>query len=465
MKTPTKKAGKSATKNSFRTVIRKHWKNSWTPSLSWLSKENPTSTNSSDLSDPSHKDQQQKKMRPITKTDSASTLIDVHDNEVGKVSQQHQQDANDFGVRTFHKINDESTSLYLDETTTLSMPVSPYKPLHEALSSHPLISNSASEVLQTQSIYTFEQKHARKDTPVIYVHQREVASVSSEQYNNHGAVLVTDAATTCHVFALRSISRAGEVILGSLCHLDSTDNETCIRKMFQEHVDYHFNEENMVVSNERFLMEVHIAGGYNDSKGTSSRITDFLMLLLRKISRETESFMKIQINTCLVSGLNDTIANKEATFDLSLISTKGSSSPSPIVRGLAMDVCTGKISVLQRVHQDLVGPQPILRRVRLWTSSPCTERLFQVHNHTKEEIIIKPFTFEPFEGMEMMISLPDDIMLDYCSTSPECEGPDFCDQIRETCEYLMNVGVDDVFGAEMKTLKYGHKQCSEWKLV
>merc|ERR1712008_337122 len=100
-------------------------------------------------------------------------------------------------------------------------------------------------------------------------HQREVGYVSSNQYGGNGAILVSDAATTCHIMALRSTSspvsstdttdcgsggirthqRNGGVItnsssdtriLGSLCHLDSTKNESCIRAMVSQHYAFHY---------------------------------------------------------------------------------------------------------------------------------------------------------------------------------------------------------------------------------
>jgi hypothetical protein len=452
-----RKAGKNlgATKYSFKNVIRRPW-SFLQSSLSWIPKKHPI-TNRDKVQ---VQDQQQKKMRPITKTDSSSTLVDVNDIHYGKDTE-HANDNFSFGPLD----NIEHTELYLDAATTLSLPSSPSSSLHEGLCSHPVVASTATKALQSQSIHTYEQKHAGRDTPVIYVHQREVALASNEQYGRRGAVLVSDASTTCHIFALRSIS-SGDRILGSLCHLDSTENESCIRNMVQEHVDYHFNEERMDygATDEKLLMEVHMAGGYNDTKGTSSGITNFLLTLLRKIAKETNFFMKVQIKTCIVSSLNDTVANKEAASHLPLISTS-ESKPSPVVRGLAINVSTGKVSLLQKVHPALVGPAPILRRSRLWNSSPCTEHLLPIHHYRREEIVIDAFTFRAFEGMEMIMKLPDNLLLQCCSTSPECEGPDYCEHVRETCHYLLDVGVDDVFGVEMKNLEYKHKKCSEWKRV
>ena len=413
-------------------------------------------------------------MRPITKTSSTSTLIDVNDTSYDK-------DANEALYNT--KILEQS-HLYIegadvdvdvdadtdytdDTTTTLSLPAAPSASLHESICSHPILTTSATNAIRTKSIHTFQRKHVvGKNVPVIYVHQRETAHASSEQYGGKGATLVSDAATTCHIFALRSTgagSGSDGKVLASLCHLDSTENESCIRDMVQEHVDYHFNLDDDSANNEKLKMEVHVVGGYNDSNGTSTDTTDFLFHLLRQIALETQFFMKVQLKTCIVSGLNDTVVHKEAKgLYTPLLNDKDDAhahahlnpKSSPIVRGLALDTNTGNVSLLQTVDPELLGPQRHLRRVRLWSSSPCAKALLLIHHYRKEEITIKAFAFQEFEGLEMLMNLTDDVMLEYSSTSPDCEGPDFCNQLRETCQFLLDYSVDDVFGVEMNTLVY-----------
>ena len=315
----------SHSKNSFRRLIGK----SWSLLKSKFSKINSSAQvqiqDQQHLSTPSER-KNNSTMRPITKTDSSSTLIDineVNDNysynygkgtPLANASLSH----SDTFVDTI-----EQTDIYLDETTTLSLPTSPKTPLHRSLCSNPLLIKNAAAALEHQTVHTYTQQNAGEGVNVIYVHQREVGLVSTEQYSQRGAVLVSDAATTCHVLALRSIT-SNNRILGSLCHIDSTENEPCIRNMVQEHVDYHFNEETNYGegSTEKLIMEVHVAGGYKDSKGTSKDITNFLTKLLRKIASETYFFMKVHIKTCLVSGLNDVAGvHQDIARDLSTISS------------------------------------------------------------------------------------------------------------------------------------------------
>ncbi len=63
----------------------------------------------------------------------------------------------------------------------------------------------------------------------------------------------------------------------------------------------------------------------------------------------------------------------------------------------------------------------------------------------------------------MLTNLPDDVTLEYSSTSPECEVPDFCRHLIESCRLLMDLSVVGVFGVEMNGLnKNNNKGCGDW---
>jgi hypothetical protein len=391
-------------------------------------------------------------MRPIPKTESTCTLIDVNDFD----------DVKDPKMQIHHHVQEiqvtQETDLYLihdgNYKTSLSLPSSSSTmSMNECLSCNPILTTRATEAL-SHRIHTYKPNPTQTltltqtHTPVIYVHQREVAHVSNEQYDKRGAVLASDAATTCHILALRSIHN--QKILGSLCHLDSTKNEACIRKMVQEHIDYHDN-----ISNDaRVIMEVHIVGGYNDTKGNSSEITESVFCLLRDLASELKSTMEVQIKTCIVSGLNDSM-----TYSKSLLQ------PSPMVRGMAMDVASGHITLLQYVHSTLLGPEPTLRRVRLWSTSPNAGDLLTVHSPRGEQISIAEFTFHAFEDIDVFLSLPDDVLLEYSSTSPECEGENFCDELRAACRFVRDVKAEDCFfGRKSVVYDYVGKGCDWEKL-
>mmetsp|Transcript_8603 Transcript_8603/g.10864 ORF Transcript_8603/g.10864 Transcript_8603/m.10864 type:complete len:702 (+) Transcript_8603:142-2247(+) len=410
----------------------------------------------------------------------------------------------------------------------------------------------------TTQTSTSSNSNSSSYPPVIYAHQREVVYASNQQYHQQGAILTTDAATTCHVLALRSTSTNGKhsesgegnmnrdqtKILGSLCHLDSADYEACLEKIFETHVQFHHtssnndkvNINNMSPNPNSIRMEVHIVGGYNDSKQTSIEITHHLFTFLHKKALQYNSSsssschpcrptIQVILQTCVVSKLNDitsytnhptnsidslmkTIAATNPTStaatntsnnnfnnhnnsssnlhrkrgvsisssisSLSSFDTSAShhsmattwscheyyTPPSPIVRGMALDVNSGCIQLLNKVSPCLWGPEPTLRNVRLWG---CNDdyygddendiqhdfsSLLKVHSHHQEQIIIQPFPFKPFHNMETLLKLPDDVMLQYTSTSPDVEAEEYCSLVREQFQFIMNVRVENVFGCK-----------------
>ncbi len=341
---------------------------------------------------------------------------------------------------------------------------------------------------QYLSLPSLSQKgQSQSQHVVIYAHQREVVHASNLQYkqyytknNNNGILLASDDATTCHILALRSYKLSSvdndnnkeekqKKILGSLCHLDSTKLKPCIELMFQHHFNFHniittdintTNNNNNNNNNNKFIMEIHIIGGYNDSNFTSIELSNHLLYLLNDISHHYYNVMDCILQTCIISPLNDIssytyFCNNGCKNNYN--NNIASSFSSPMVRGLAMNINTGSIQLLQKVDKVLRGPELTLRRCRIYQHHSNT--LLEIHSYNKttisnnnlnnnnnnERIYIKPFHFESFENIDKLYQLPNDILLKVGSTSPDVEDDDFCDVIRETFHYLMNVDVDSVF--------------------
>jgi hypothetical protein len=220
-------------------------------------------------------------------------------------------------------------------------------------------------------------------------------------------------------------------------------------------------------------MEVHMIGGYDDDQNTSSEITHELISSLVKLALEWRDVLKMTLGTCIVGRLNTEIKHVTQTSRGGGGGTiRTSSFSSPIVRGMVMDVRSswGRIHLLtQHVDRSLVGPEPILRHARLWSSAPEAKDIMVVHDYDQERVIVRPFTFHAFHGMENLLKLPDHLLLQCTSTSPECEADDFCNGIREVCRYLMKTRVEDVFGPEncRKSLVFNYEYKEEegcvWK--
>ena len=358
--------------------------------------------------------------------------------------------------------------------------------IHEHLSSHPLLRRNAITALKSQSVETFHRETFHTDAPVIYMHQGEIGHATSYQYNKRGAVLVSDAATTCHVLAFRSFRSNVNThtrnehnadgkneyrIFGSLCHLDSPEYESCLRNTVQDHMNYHQEDGRNTLDNSTstatspICIEVHLVGGYNDAKGASSEITNAFFTLLKNLASEVTPHVVFHLKTCVVCGLNDSINYRIDTSNSNSNSNCASLS-SPIMRGLAMDVNSGRIVLIKNVDGALLGPKPTLRRARLWCKDSREVCLNIVHHREQDFISIEPFVLKTFPDFHYFLKMPDDLLLEYTSTSPECEAENYCDEFRETARFLMSTNTEDVFGPKNQRLVFGYELDSrEWSGV
>lgn len=250
-------------------------------------------------------------------------------------------------------------------------------------------------------------------------------------------IIASDDSTTCHILCLRSVSvNADKLPFCSLTHIDKPEYEKCIRDMIREHKTHHFQNQ--------ITMDVHIMGGYNDPDGFSREISEFLLRLLGKIAYEERYCVIFHLQTCLISCLND------------------SKHQFPIGRGLCLELSSGRV-FLSRVHSsaETVGPQFELRNSRVYSSPPPILSL--VHTARDPDqcvILIEPFFFEPdYEEFIFLVEMPDSLLLQYTSTSPEAEKEDFCVVTRRIFKYIINTPWQEVFGKNCdRTLRF--KYCS-----
>jgi Protein N-terminal asparagine amidohydrolase len=291
---------------------------------------------------------------------------------------------------------------------------------------HPQIVDRAMSVLSHVPVEYTEQTKDR----LIYVGQGEIAHATALQAD----VLVSDRATTCHVLAWQSTSEAN-VPLATLTHLDGATYEDCLRSAFDQHVEHHKGEEMQV--------DVHIVGGYCDANGTSASITNWLLPLLADLSEEYDDVVTMNLVTCAVSALND------------------DGCESPIGRGMAIDLRSGRV-FLAHCSPSAMGPMATLRSVRLWSS--CEHRrLSCVHCHQANAMFIQPFSYRPFDSLDTLLSLPDSVLLQYTSTSPECEDDDFVPMLRQTLQFLRSVPCHKAFPRSECLVFRRAGRCNAWK--
>ena len=257
---------------------------------------------------------------------------------------------------------------------------------------------------------------------LLYVCQGEVAHAVPSQCD----VILSDQATTCHIIALRSTSNDNlQQPLVSLAHVDAPSHDKCIRAMIQQHKDHHAAAVSSP-SCQLVQLSVHIImGGFEDSNGSSKKISNWLIHLLADVAQEEKHWLHMTLRDCAVSSLNE------------------SGHASPIGRGLAMDVRSGRVFLAQC---EALGPRTTLRAARLWSSNDSPTPLSLIHDQHANTISVQPFLYRPFPGLDTLLTLTDEMLLQYTSTSPECEQEGFCSALRTTLTLVRDVPCRRVFG-------------------
>mmetsp|Transcript_495 Transcript_495/g.801 ORF Transcript_495/g.801 Transcript_495/m.801 type:complete len:383 (-) Transcript_495:1951-3099(-) len=308
----------------------------------------------------------------------------------------------------------------------------------------PQLMDSRDELLASPPV-SFSKNSTEK---VLYVAQGEVAHCTSAQSD----VLVSDKATTCHIVAFRS-EVDGNDSLSSMTHIDGTAYENCIQDMVDEHIAHHqeSSEEEkkseLSTSSSLINLDVHVMGGFDDADSTSLEISVWFMGLLARIAQEQSHIMKITLKTCAITSLNDN------GFEC------------PIGRGLGIDTRSGDV-FLATVEEEAAGPQVTLRSVRLFAESE-TKTLSLIHSSRSDTVKILPFSFNSFGHIDKLLKLPDKVLLQYTSTSPHVEEPDFCSCIRSSLKYLRDKKCKEVFGPNVdQTLVYRRSgKTNQWSIA
>ncbi|KAG7355475.1 asparagine amidohydrolase [Nitzschia inconspicua] len=320
---------------------------------------------------------------------------------------------------------------------------------------------------------------SKSKTRLLYVAQGERANATDREFD----VLVSDKATTCHIMALRSYGsicnnndnfqgkqQPSALPLTSMTHLDGTSYEDCIRKMVHEHVVYQSEQSNQSLCSDSKKVEVvvtiemHIMGGFDDPDSTSSNITDWLVALLARIARDYKKghtafsnngspiSLQMVLKTCAVTSMNDT----------------GRSCP--VGRGLGIDLKTGEV-FLAKCHSNATGPVPVLRSVRLWSKNNRQgPTLSVIHSVTDRSalpgrVVVRPFRFAPFPDIHYLLTLSDDDLVQYTSTSPDVEEDGFCQDVRASMKFLLQQHPYMIFGRKLdQPLVFSRTHhANEWK--
>ena len=257
---------------------------------------------------------------------------------------------------------------------------------------------------------------------ILYVGQGEVAHALP----HHCDYLVSDKATTCHILALRSEFH-GNLPFTSLTHIDDTVYESCLRSIVREHLTHH-NYQWSDLSQSRIKFHLDIVGGFADADNLSSQITNWILRVFATIAREFEKVVEFKLRTCAVSSLND------------------NGYKCPITRGLAIHLRSGNI-YSAKVHNDVAGPAIELRAARVWS---VREALSVIHTSSSGSCIrIEPFSYTSTPDYKRLLYLSDEVLLQLTSTSPHVEEEGFCEEVRSTARFVIEVPCYKVFGRNL----------------
>lgn len=255
---------------------------------------------------------------------------------------------------------------------------------------------------------------------VLYIHQGEVGNCTPTQAD----VIMSDRATTCHILSIqsRTCSSKAAPTLVTLTHLDGDIYTDCIIEIIRRHLHHHTTKTR---SQDKLILVVDVVGGFDDARGSSIKISFWLMHLLAFVAERFRDRITITLRTCAISCLND------------------NGLQSPLGRGMGIDMKTGDVFL---ASADLtITPAMQLRNARIWAGGGGG-RLAMVHSHSSDRLIIQPFEFGVFDELHKYLNMPDSKMICHTSTSPDVEEGDFCASVRKTLRFMKAVDFCRVFG-------------------
>ena len=328
------------------------------------------------------------------------------------------------------------------------------KPL--AISAHKLLRSKDGQTRQLHRLITYNNSGR-----VINVLQGEIAHCTSSQAD----ILVSDDATTCHIVALWS--RGQDSNLATLTHIDGTGYGPCITNAVVEHIKSHSRARQNDTQSNTIHISIHIMGGFNDSDSSSIGITSSILDTLAVISSQNNDrqgpLVCMTLETCAVASAND------------------DGTGCPIGRGLALDVCTGKVFLAEvenvaiddnaicndNVFNSAQGPAITLRSTRLWAAayhshnSERERRLSVIHRPESEFLWIEPFFFGYHPNAEALLEYTDETLLQITSTSPGVEKSNFVRKVRESLTYI-NRNRSQIVFQHGCPLKFSREGANNW---
>ncbi|XP_058225181.1 protein N-terminal asparagine amidohydrolase [Rhododendron vialii] len=294
-----------------------------------------------------------------------------------------------------------------------------------ALMEHPILrsaSSSFNDIPERNLTISEESGSGRsRRSKCVYVSQREYATVDPALVDLVG----TDEATTCIGLAIRNRT-SGMISVG---HMDSPNI-----------VDIGLTQMLTLVAdrNSTAELDVHLIGGFDDVTPQHASIGT------RPESKEKMEGYSFPLCAKIVEALQRSRERFHLnTFHVLWHNTRWDSQGNacPVFHGFLVETSTGSL-VPTAFDRTSRCPDEIVRRVRL---TACSEnhrwngKLMETYDTQTDRFIIAPFSWTKhlLYFASMVRQLSDSEILSSCSTSPFSEVPDFVDNERRLCDYLI----------------------------
>lgn len=325
--------------------------------------------------------------------------------------------------------------IYIDGSPFSAEPQSSTQGSHILLTmmEHPVL-ESASNSLKAISERKFTiPEGSNSNNKCVYVCQREYATVDPALVDLAG----TDEATTCVGIAIRNRASG----MTSVGHLDSPKVvDIGLSQMLSSVADQNYDTD----------LDVHLIGGFDDaspqhddchaSSRSNSKEGGYSFPLCAKIVEALhKSHKRFHLLTLHVLG-NNTRWDSDGNA-------------TPIFHGFLVETSTGSL-IPASFDRTSRCPDELVRKIRL---AACSEnpswsgRLLDTYETQNDRFVISPcfWTKQLVRFALSVRELSDTEILLYCSTSPYAEGPDFVENERRMCNYLIrNPDWRDTFPAK-----------------
>ncbi len=159
------------------------------------------------------------------------------------------------------------------------------------------------------------------------------------------------------------------------------------------------------LNSENHTFDLYIIGGFIDPRNISQKVTAELFKLF--IDSDDEFHLKL----CVVTELNDTIRNGIHY---------------PNAYGLGYNIKTSSAFKCNKFLEK--GPDLTVRSARHFSQNGN----MNIFNTQSSKLVIGPFDYDPIQYVNRLIQLPDSVLLEYFSTSPEQEPEDFVINLKKT---------------------------------